>query len=95
MQYSRKKLFFENFLAYGMMSVLDKIVPFIMLPVVTRLITDTADYGRVEMFNTIVGFGTGFAVLGMYDAMFREYFEKDDSHYKNVVTSTAACAFFV
>ena len=74
---SRKKLFIENFLAYGALNALDKIVPLVMLPIVTRLITDTGDYGRFEMFNTIVGFGSSFAVLGMYDAMFREYFEKD------------------
>lgn len=87
---SRKKLFIENFLAYGAINALDKIVPLIMLPVVTRLITDSTDYGRFEMFNTIVGFGSAFAILGIYDAMFREYFEKDDIKYKNLVTSTAA-----
>lgn len=86
---SRAKLFIENFLAYGAINALDKIVPIVMLPVITGLLTDTADYGRFEMFNTIVGFGSAFAILGVYDAMFREYFEKDDAHYKSLVTSTA------
>ena len=89
MRISRKKLFLENFLAYGAINALDKIVPIVMLPVITRLLTDTPDYGRFEMFNTIVGLGSAFAILGVYDAMFREYFEKDDPHYKNLVTSTA------
>lgn len=92
---SRKKLFIENFLAYGAINALDKVVPLVMLPVVTRLITNTADYGRFEMFNTIVGFGSSFAVLGIYDAMFREYFEKEDLDYKNLVTSTAARIVFI
>jgi len=91
----RKKLFIENFLAYGAINALDKIVPLVMLPIVTRLITDTGDYGRFEMFNTIVGFGSSFAVLGMYDAMFREYFETDSLEYKNIVTSTSARIVFI
>lgn len=90
----RKRLFIENFIAYGAINALDKIVPLVMLPVVTRLLTDTADYGRFEMFNTIVGFGSAFAILGIYDAMFREYFEKDDEEYKSLVTSTAAKVVF-
>jgi len=91
----RKKLFIENFLAYGAINALDKIVPLVMLPIVTRLITDTGDYGRFEMFNTIVGFGSSFAVLGMYDAMFREYFETDSLEYKSIVTSTSARIVFI
>lgn len=92
---NRKKLFLENFLAYGAINALDKIVPIIMLPIVTRLITNSADYGKFEMFNTIVAFGSSFAVLGVYDAMFREYFERDDAEYKNIVTSTAARIVFL
>ncbi len=95
MKINRKKLFIENFLAYGAINALDKIVPLVMLPIVTRLITDTSDYGRFEMFNTIVGFGSSFAVLGMYDAMFREYFEKDSLEYKSIVTSTSAKIVFL
>ncbi len=74
---------------------MDKIVPVIMLPIVTRLITDSADYGKFEMFNTIVSFGSSFAILGVYDAMFREYFEREDIEYKNIVTSTAARIVFI
>lgn len=92
---NRKKLFLENFLAYGAINALDKIVPVIMLPIVTRLISNSADYGKFEMFNTIVSFGSSFAILGVYDAMFREYFERDDVEYKNIVTSTAARIVFI
>ena len=91
----RKHLLIENFFAYGAINALDKIVPVIMLPIVTRLITDSADYGKFEMFNTIVSFGSSFAVLGVYDAMFREYFERDEMEYKNIVTSTAVRIVFI
>jgi len=91
---NRKKLFIENFLSYGAINALDKIVPLVMLPIITRLITDTGDFGRYEMYSTIVGFGSSFAILGIYDAMFREYFEKDSLEYKNIVTSTSARIVF-
>lgn len=86
---NRVKLFIENFFAYGFINVLNKIIPLLLLPVVTRMLTDTADYGKFDMFNTLVGFGSSIVMLGMYDAMFREYFEKDDPMYQKSVCSVA------
>lgn len=86
---SRAKLFLENFFAYGFINVLNKIVPLLLLPVVTRLLPDTSAFGIFDMFNVIVGFAAPLAVLGLYDAMFREFFEKEDQQYKYDVTTTA------
>lgn len=86
---SRKKLFIENIFAYGFINVLNKIVPFLLLPIITRMLPDASDYGVFNMYNLVIGFGTPFAILGLYDAMFREYFEKDDQQYKYDVTTTA------
>lgn len=86
---SRAKLFLENFFAYGFINVLNKIIPFLLLPVITRMLSGPSDYGVYDMYTTIVGFGSPLAMLGMYDAMFREYFEKEDQQYKFNVTSTA------
>jgi O-antigen/teichoic acid export membrane protein len=86
---SRARLFLENFLVYGFISVLDKVIPMLLLPVITRLLSDPADFGIYDMYNVIVGFGTPLAVMGMYDAMFREYFERDDHQYRYDVTATA------
>jgi O-antigen/teichoic acid export membrane protein len=83
----RLRLLLENFFAYGVINVLNRIIPLLLLPVLTRLLTDTADFGRFDMFNTLVSFGSALAGLGMYDAMFREYFERDDADYKKRVTS--------
>lgn len=85
---SRIKLFIENFLAYGFINIMNKIVPLLMLPIVTRMLPNTSDFGRFDLFNMIINFGSSFAVLGIYDAIFREYFEKDDLQYKMKVTST-------
>jgi len=86
---NRGKLFIQNMLVFGLSTVLTKLVPLIMLPIITAYLVDTADYGRYDMFLTIVEFGTNIAVLGLYDAMFREYFERDELQYKKTVTSTA------
>lgn len=85
---SRKKLFIENIFAYGFINILNKIVPFLLLPIITRMLPDASDFGVYSMYTTIVGFGTPLAILGLYDAMFREYFEKEDLQYRYDVTTT-------
>lgn len=83
------KLFLENFLFYGGISMLQKALPFITLPIITKLLPDSKNYGISDMFNLIISFGSAIAILGMYDAIFREYFEKkEDVEYKKTVTST-------
>lgn len=86
---SRAKLFLENFFAYGLINVLNKIIPLLLLPVITRMLSDPSDFGVYDMYNLIIGFGSPLAMFGMYDAMFREYFEKDEMQYRYDVTSTA------
>lgn len=85
----RLKLFVGNFLSFGAANALEKVIPIILLPVLTRLLTDTADYGRYDMFMTIVSFGSELVVLGVFDALFREYFEDEDRGHRLVLTSTA------
>lgn len=83
------KLFLENFLFYGGLSMLQKALPFITLPIITSLLPNSESYGIGDMFNLIISFGSAIAILGMYDAIFREYFEKkEDVEYKKMVTST-------
>lgn len=85
---SRKKLFIENIFVYGFINILNKLVPLLLLPIITRMLPNASDYGIYNMFSLIVGFGMPLAVLGLYDAMFRQYFEKDDQQYKYDVTTT-------
>ena len=86
---SKFKLFMENFLVYGLGSVISKVIPLIMLPIITRLMPNPAFYGLFDLSNTITSFGTAIAILGMYDAMFRYFFEKDDEEYRKDICSTA------
>lgn len=83
------RLFIENFLVYGLGGIISKIIPLIMVPIVTRLMPSTDYFGISDLSNTIVQFGSAIAVMGMYDAMYRMFFEQDDEEYKKRICSTA------
>lgn len=89
------KLFIENFLVYGLGGVIGKIVPLIMVPIVTRLMPSTEYYGISDLSNTVVSFGSALAVMGMYDAMYRMFFEKEEDDFKKDICSTAVTFTFI
>lgn len=86
----RFKLFITNFLVYGLGGVIGKIIPFIMLPIVTRLMPDTSYFGLNDISTIVVSFGSSLAVMGMYDAMFRMFFDHDSNKYKKSICSSTA-----
>ena len=83
------KLFIENFLVYGFGGIISKIIPLIMVPIVTRLMPNTDYYGISDLSNTVINFGSALAVMGMYDAMYRMFFEKEEEVFKKKVCSTS------
>ena len=83
------KLFVENILVYGIGGIISKLIPLIMVPIVTRLMPDTTYFGLSDMSNTVVQFASAIAVMGMYDAMYRLFFEKEEEEYRKRVCSTA------
>ncbi len=86
---SKFKLFVENMLIYGLGGIISKVIPLIMVPIVTRIMPDKSYYGISDMSYVIISFATAFAVMGMYDAMYRMFFEKEDEDYKKSICSTA------
>ena len=89
------KLFLENFIIYGLGGIINKLIPLVMIPIITRLMPDKTYFGISDMANTIVSFGAAIAVMGMYDAMYRMFFEKDDAEYKKRVCSTTVVFVYV
>ena len=85
---NKAKLFIENFFVYGLGGIISKIIPLIMVPIITRLMPTTEYFGISDMSQTIISFASALAIIGMYDAMYRMYFEKDDEQYKKTVCST-------
>lgn len=86
---NKVKLFIENFLVYGLGGIISKLIPLIMVPIVTSIMPTTEYYGISDLSNTVVQFGSAIAIMGMYDAMYRMFFEEDDEKYKQTVCSTA------
>lgn len=86
---SRARLFLENFFVYGMASVLRKAIPFVMLPIITRLINDPSVFGKLDLYSLVISFGTPFVVLGMYDSMFRFSFDDSSICYRKTICSSA------
>lgn len=85
---SRFKLFIENMLVYGLGGVISRIIPFIMVPLIAYLLPSKMYFGLADNANLILSFGSAIAVMGMYDAMYRYFFEKEDDKYKKTVCST-------
>lgn len=85
---NKLKLFVENILVYGLGGIINKVIPLIMIPVVTRLMPSPDYYGISDLSNTLTQFGSALAVMGMYDAMYRMFFEKKDTDYQRQVCST-------
>lgn len=86
---NKLKLFLENFIVYGLGGIISKIIPLLMVPIVTRLMPDSTFFGISDLSNTIISFASALAVMGMYDAMYRMFFEKEEIEYKRSVCSTA------
>lgn len=85
----RFHLFISNFLVYGIGSVIGKLIPLIMLPIITRLMPNTMYFGLNDISNILVSFGTALAVMGMYDAMFRVFFDKESLDFQKSICSSA------
>lgn len=83
------KLLIENFLIYGLGGIIGKLIPFIMLPIITRFMPDTSYFGISDLSHLLVSFGSAIALMGMYEAMYRLFFDKEDKDYKIKVCSTA------
>lgn len=88
---SKKKLFIENILVYGLGGVISQIVPLIMLPIVTRIMPNSSYFGLSDLATTVTSFGSALALLGMYDAMYRLFFDREEEGYKKEICSTSLC----
>lgn len=86
---NKLKLFIDNFLVYGLGGIISKLIPLLMIPLITRLMPSTEYVGISDLSNTVVQFASALAIMGMYDAMYRMFFEKEDEEYKKRVCSTA------
>lgn len=83
------KLFIDNFVVYGLGGIINSIIPFAMIPIITRILPNTEYYGLNDLTNTLVQFSMPLGVLGLYDAMYRMYFERDNELYRKEICTTS------
>lgn len=85
----RAKLFIENFLVYGLGGMISRFIPMLMLPIITRLYPSTTYIGLNDLSTTFISLMSALAVCGMYDAMFRLFFDDDSLNWQKGICSTA------
>ena len=85
----RTKLFLDNFLVYGLGGMISKFIPMIMLPIITRLYPSSEYIGLNDLSQTFISFAQALALCGMYDAMFRIFFDYKELEDQKKVCSTA------
>jgi O-antigen/teichoic acid export membrane protein len=73
-------------------SFLNALVPFLMMPVLTRYL-EPVDYGIVAMFTVMVRFVTPFTGLSMHGAVYRQYFELERKQMNIYVTNILLVLF--
>src|SRR5690554_439730 len=82
-----KSKLFKSAGIYTMTNVINKSIPFFLLPVLTRYLSPT-DYGIVSMFGVLVSFVTPFTGLNVHGAIARMYYEKDTVDIKEYITNS-------
>ena len=86
---NRGKLFIENFLVYGLGGTISRFIPMIMLPIITRLYPNSEYVGLNDLSTTFISFAAALALCGMYDAMFRLFFDDKKLDFQKQICSTA------
>ena len=51
---NKLKLFVKNMVVYGLGGVISKIIPLIMVPIVTRIMPNSQYFGISDMANTLL-----------------------------------------
>lgn len=86
---NRTKLFVKNIFVYGFGGVISKLIPLIMVPIITRLMPSSFYFGISDLSHTIISLFSALAIMGMYDAMYRMFFEKEEKSFKKEICSSA------
>lgn len=89
---NKRKLLIENFIIYGLGTVLCNIIPFIMIPILVRIMPNSSYYmGINDLVNSLISLVAVFGLMGLYDALFRLFFDykKDDLTHQRQICSTA------
>lgn len=68
---------------------MSRLIPMLMLPVITRIYPSAEYIGLNDLNQTLISFAQSIAVCGMYDAMFRIFFDYDLIEKQKKICSSA------
>ncbi|MRR15276.1 MAG: hypothetical protein EG826_02340 [Deltaproteobacteria bacterium] len=84
----RFNLFFTNIAFFGGLKVLGALFPLFIFPFVTRRLDGADAFGMYDIFLVISSLSASVAMMGIPDAMFRQYYIKCNAEYRKEVTAT-------
>lgn len=71
---------------YTMSNILNALIPFFLMPVLTRYLTPV-DYGITSMMQVMIGFLNPFVGLNLHGAIAVKYYKKDEIDFPKYVSS--------
>jgi O-antigen/teichoic acid export membrane protein len=83
----RTSVLISNTFIYTFSNILNKIVPFLLLPVLTRYLSPS-DYGMVAMFQMLLGIAVITVGLNSHGAIKRKYIDKDEIDFPQYVSNS-------
>jgi O-antigen/teichoic acid export membrane protein len=90
----RLAVLIKNIIAFGLNQALGKMLGLFLLPIYTRFLSPS-DYGTVELFNAWAGFIIPIIALGLHDAGFRFFWDRQDLEWHRKLTGTTSALFSV
>jgi len=88
-----KNKLFKSTGVYMGASILNALIPFFMMPILTRYLTPV-DYGVISMFSVAVSFVAPFTGLSVHGAIYRQYFELSREEIKIYVANSLFVLLF-
>lgn len=82
-----KTSLFKTSFIYAGTNILNRAIPFFLLPILTRYLTPE-DYGIVSMFGIVVNILVSFVGINTHGAIARNYYDKTKYEMKNYISST-------
>lgn len=82
---------FKTASTYAISNILNALIPFLLMPVLTRYLTP-ADYGITTMMQVMIGFMTPFVGLNLQGAIAVKYYKKDEIDFPKYISN---CLFIL
>lgn len=91
----RSKLLIDNILFFGGLKLFSSLAPLLILPFIVTLLNGAEDLGKYDMFMIIASLLSSLTLLGMNDAVFREFHSENTSSNQSEIFSSALISIFI